>query len=124
MINIKAYSQDLRDRVIITYKEGKTSLKDITTTFKICMDTAKDWIKRFETTGDYSSRQASVNGRRPRFNDKQAVLTFIKNNPDADGIAIRDAVAPELPMSTFYDTLKRMEITFKKKSQNIKREKK
>jgi transposase len=124
MINIKAYSQDLRDRVIIAYKEGEISLKTITTTFKICMDTAKDWIKRFETTGDYRSRQSSVNGRRPRFTDKQAVLTFIKNNPDADGIAIRDAVAPELPMSTFYDTLKRMEITFKKKSQNIKREKK
>jgi transposase len=120
---MKAYSQDLRDRVIITYKEGKTSLKTITTTFKICMDTAKDWIKRFEITGDYSSRQSSVHGRRPRFTDKEAILKFIKDNPDADGITIRDAVAPAIPMSTFYDTLKRMEITFKKKSQNIKREK-
>jgi len=51
-------------------------------------------------------------------------LKFIENNPDSDGIAIRDAVAPELPMTTFYDTLKRMNITYKKKSQSIKRGKK
>ncbi len=48
------------------------------------------------------------------------MLNFIKDNPDADGIAIRDAVAPTLPMSTFYDTLHRMEITFKKKRLNTK----
>ncbi len=113
---MRAYSQDLRDRVINAYKEGKTSLDNIIDTFKICMDTAKDWIKRFETTGDYSSRQANNLGRQRRFTNKEAVLNFIKDNPDADGIAIRDAVAPELPMSTFYDTLKRMDITFKKRT--------
>jgi transposase len=117
---MKAYSQDLRDRVIRAYKEGKTSLDNIVGTFQICMATAKDWIKRFETTGDYSSKQANGSGRQRRFTDKAAVLNFIKDNPDADGISIRDSVAPELPMSTFYDTLKRMEITFKKKSRNIK----
>lgn len=119
---MKAYSQDLRDRVISAYK-AKMNLDNIIATFKICMDTAKDWIKRFETTGDYSSKQAG-NGRRHRFTDKEAILKFIESNPDADGIAIRDAVAPELPMTTFYDTLRRMNITYKKKSQSIKREKK
>lgn len=121
---MRAYSQDLRDRVINAYKEDKTSLENIIDTFKICMDTAKDWIKRFETTGDYSSKQANGTGRKRRFVDKEAVLNFIKHNPDADGIAIRDGVAPKLPMSTFYDTLKRMDITFKKKSRNIKNVKK
>lgn len=120
---MRAYSQDLRDRVISAYKNN-TSLEVIITTFKICIDTARDWIKRFEATGNYSSRQASGNGRPCRFTDKEAILIFIKNNPDADGIAIRDEVAPELPMTTFYDTLKRMNITYKKKSQNTKRERK
>ena len=119
---MRAYSQDLRDRVISAYK-AKMSLENITATFKICMDTARDWIKRFETTGDYSSKQAGT-GRAHRFTDKEAILKFIETSPDSDGIAIRDAVAPELPMTTFYDTLKRMNITYKKKSQSTKREKK
>ena len=41
-------------------------------------------------------------------------------NPDSQGLDIRDALAPEIPMSTFYDTLSRMRITYKKKSLNIK----
>ena len=53
---------------------------------------------------------------------KSAILAYLEKHPDADGIQIRDGVAPELPMSTFYDTLHRMNITYKKKSQDIKEE--
>lgn len=116
---MKAYSQDLRDRVIAAYKKSIPTEK-IVEIFNICKATANDWIKRFETTGDYSSKQGSVGQPNYKFDDKERILAFIRANPDADGIAIRDAVAPELAMSTFYDTLKRMEITFKKKSRNIK----
>ena len=44
------------------------------------------------------------------------ILKFIEENPDANGIDIRDSVAPELPMSTFYDTLSRLQITYKKRA--------
>jgi transposase len=120
---MRAYSQDLRDRVIGAYKEG-LSLDKIAITFKLSLYAIKDWIKRYEEIGDYSSKQALGLGRPRRFSDKEEVLNFIKNNPDADGIAIRDGVAPALPMSTFYDTLKRMNITLKKRNQNIKKENK
>ena len=116
---MKAYSQDLRDIVIYTYKQGKHSKSAISRMFRLCYDTVCEWIKREEETGDYSSKQGKGCGRSPRFNDKEAILKFIKENPDADGLAIRDAVAPNLPMSTFYDALKRLEITYKKKSLNI-----
>ena len=116
---MKAYSQDLRDRVIAAYKKNIPTEK-IVEIFNICKATANDWIKRFETSGDYSSKQGSVGQPNYKFDDKECILDFIRANPDADGIAIRDAVAPGLAMSTFYDTLKRMEITFKKKSRNTK----
>jgi hypothetical protein len=35
----------------------------------------------------------------------------LAQNPDSQGLDIRDALAPEIPMSTFYDTLRRMRIT-------------
>lgn len=62
-------------------------------------------------------------GRAPRFTDKDHVLNFIGENPDANGIEIRDSVAPDLPMSTFYDTLKRMKISYKKKEPKYKERK-
>ena len=54
--------------------------------------------------------------------DKNKILEYLKSNPDANGIEIRDVVAPDLPMSTFYDTLARFNITYKKKNQNINNE--
>ena len=116
---MKAYSQDLRDRVIDLYKTGDRSSKAISTLLKISYQTIRNWIKRYETTGDYSSRQHKVAGRQARFEDKSAILAYLEEHPDADGIQIRDEVAPYLPMSTFYDTLHRMNITYKKKSQDI-----
>lgn len=120
---MKAYSKDLRDRVISAYNKNMPISK-LVEMFSICRATANDWIKRYETTGDYSSKQGTVGQPNYKFNDKARLLEFIRANPDADGIAIRDGIAPDLAMSTFYDTLKRMEITFKKKSRNTKNVKK
>ena len=113
---MKAYSQDLREKVIETYQEGLLSRKQISKLFKICYDTACDWIHRYETTGDYKSQQGVGCGRKIRFDNRELILDFIEKNPDANGIEIRDAVAPELPMSTFYDTLDRLGVTYKKRT--------
>ena len=56
-------------------------------------------------------------GHQARFNDRQSILDYIAFNPDADGIEISDSVVPELVLSAFYDTLKRMKISYKKNSQ-------
>ena len=113
---MKAYSQDLRDRVILTFKQEMHTRASLSRMFHICYDTVCDWINHYETNGDYSSKQGVGCGRKQRFDDKESIFKFIESNPDADGIEIRDAVAPELPMATFYDTLKRLNITYKKRA--------
>ena len=55
-------------------------------------------------------------GRKPRFTEKDKVLEFLSTNPDSEGVDIRDGVMPGLPMSTVYDTLRRMKITYKKRA--------
>jgi len=113
---VKAYSQDLRDRVILLYTSGDYNIKQLSHLFKICRQTISSWITKYKENGDYSSRQHEQSGRAARFTDKEKVIRFLESNPDAQGIEIRDAVSPELPMSTFYDTLKRMNITYKKRA--------
>lgn len=117
---MKAYSQDLRNRVIKVHTVDNMRPSKISRLLNIGVNTVYDWIRRFETTGDYSSKQGVGCGPEFRFNDKKSILAYLAENPDANGIEIRDAVAPNLPMSTFYDTLARLEITFKKKSRNTK----
>ena len=113
---MKAYSQDLRDRAIDLYENEDFSRGKISKLLKVGYNTICEWIRRYKRTGDYSSKQHLVEGRKARFTDKKVILDYINKHPDADGIEIRDAVAPELPMSTFYDTLRRLKITYKKKS--------
>ena len=113
---MKAYSQDLRDKVISCYSQGSRNIIQLASRFKIGYDTVRRWVKRYNDTGDYSSRQGKVGGRKCKFSDKQTVLDFISSHPDASAIEIRDAVAPGLHMNTFYDSLSRMKITFKKRA--------
>jgi transposase len=117
---MKAYSQDLRTRVIELYKTKKYSKTKLTQIFKLSYQTVLNWIKRYNTDGNYSSKQHIQTGRKRSFTDKKGILEFLATNPDSQGIDIRDNLAPQVPMSTFYDTLHRMNITYKKKSQNIK----
>lgn len=119
---MRAYSQDLRDKVINKYKEGTMTMMAISNSFGICYESVRDWVKRYTQNGDYASKQGVGCGKAVRFTDKNKVLEYLKLNPDANGIEIRDAVAPELPMSTFYDTLARFNITYKKKNLNINNE--
>ena len=119
---MRAYSQDLRDRFIFTYKNGQQDPKQLAIIYQVCSKTAKNWIKKFEETGDYRSKQGFGCGRKPRFDDKNIVLRFLENNPDADGIEIRDNVASGIPISTFYDSLARMGELHIKKRQNTKKE--
>ena len=81
---------------------------------RICYETVCALIKPYHETGSDESRQGVNYGHQARFNDRQSILDYIAFNPDADGIEISDTVVPELVLSTFYDTLKRMKISYKK----------
>ena len=113
---MKAYSQDLRDRVIDLYKRPKYKIKAISELLGIERHTIQSWIKRYKESGDYSSRQHIQTGRKAKFTDKEKIIKFLADNTDSQAIDIRNAVDPMLAMSTFYDTLRRMEITYKKRA--------
>ncbi len=119
---MRAYSQDLRDKVISKYIEGSMKMTEISKLFGICYESVRDWIKRYKKDGDYSSKQGVGCGRAVRFTDKNQILEYLKSYPDASGVEMRDAIVPNLPISTFYDTLARLKITYKKKSRNINSE--
>jgi transposase len=117
---MKSYSQDLRDRVIAKYNSGEYSKKVIAQIFNLSRHTVSRWVKRYKETGGYSSLHGVGSGRPIKFNDKSKILEYLKSNPDASGNEMRQELAPSISMTTFYNALARMEITYKKKSQNTK----
>jgi len=111
---MRAYSQDLRDRAISLFESGYKR-KQIVEMLDIHYETVKDWIRKYQKTGDYSSKQHLNKGMERKFTDKKAVLTYLENNPNALALEMRDSLSPNLPLGTFRDALLWMKITYKKR---------
>ena len=44
------------------------------------------------------------------------ILYYLKSHPDANGKELRNALAPHVAQSCFYNTLNRLDITYKKRN--------
>jgi transposase len=117
-----SYSQDFRDIVITKYEEGMTEV-ELSRFFTIDKRTVVSWIELHKATGDYSSKQGVGCGRVASFTDKKLIEQYLIDYPDASALDIKEALAPDIPRSTFYDCLNRLGFSFKKRLQNINKEK-
>jgi transposase len=117
-----SYSQDFRDIVINKYQDGMTEI-ELSEFFDIDKRTVASWIELYNTTGDYSSRQGVGCGRVASFTDKLSIKQYLLDHPDASALDIKEALAPDIPRSTFYDCLNRLGFSFKKRLQNTNKEK-
>lgn len=66
-------------------------------------------------TGNCKLVKSSAIGRKRLFDDKDAILDYLKLHPCADGKELRNALAPHVAQSCFYNTLNRLNITYKKR---------
>ncbi len=117
-----SYSQDFRDIVINKHEEGMTEF-ELSKFFNIDKRTVVSWIEFYKRTGDYSSKQGVGCGRVASFTDKTLIEQYLIDHPDASALDIKEALAPDIQRSTFYDCLNRLGFSFKKRLQNISKEK-
>ncbi|WP_143485702.1 IS630 family transposase [Francisella tularensis] len=117
-----SYSQDFRDIVINKYEEGMTEF-ELSKFFNIDKRTVVSWIELYKRTGDYSSRQGVGCGRVASFTDKTLIEQYLIDHPDASTLDIKEALAPDIPRSTFYDCLNILGFSFKKKTPKYKQRK-
>ena len=77
------YSNDLRQKVIETYKTKEDSIPNLAKRFKVSKDFIRDLIKRYEKTGDIlpkphnGGRNREIYGLREKY-----VRNLIKAEPD------------------------------------------
>ena len=48
---MRAYSQDLRDRVISKYNTGEYQIKQLASIYQMSRQTIGEWVKRYKATG-------------------------------------------------------------------------
>jgi transposase len=117
---MNAYSQDLRDKVIEIFKQGNHTRLEISKLLKIGYKTIKRWIRQYHDTGSCAIIKPKRIGRLRAFDNKELVLEYLNKHPDASGKEMQEALAPHISDTAFYNSLARMNITFKKKKLNTK----
>jgi transposase len=79
---MKAYSQDLRERVIAAIEAGEQSRAEISETFQVSESTIAKWKKRWQDTGSAAALPFS-GGRQRTLKDCAAVIQAeVKQQPD------------------------------------------
>lgn len=113
----KAYSNDLRERVIKNYLDGM-SKEDIVNIFVIGLDTLNRWIRKYKKTGSVEPKN-QTKFRERKFSDED-ILDAVKANPSSriEEIAKKFSVTHQ----AISNRMKLAGITRKKRPSCIKKE--
>ena len=116
----KAYSIDLREKIIESYEKKEGSMRKIAKRFKVSKKFVFTLIKRFKETGNIKPKISK--GRKPAINGEgeKFIQELLTKQPDLilDEISVEynKIFEPTVTRSTIDRTLKRMNITRKKNS--------
>ncbi len=113
----KAYSNDLRERVIKSYESG-ISKKEILDIFIISLDTLNRWIRKYKETGSIEPYKRTKY-RAKKFSD-EALLEHVLKNPSAT--LEERAMFFSVKHQSVYARMKALGITRKKKLSSMKKE--
>jgi hypothetical protein len=106
----RAYSRDLRIRVVNRVKESKELHQQIADNFGIGVATLRRWIKLYKETGSVEHKVPAVT--RPRKVDYEKVQKFVEKNPDK---TLKE-VGERFKISAFatHKIIRKLGITYKK----------
>ena len=77
----KAYSNDLRIRVLKAINEGN-KIKIVSETFNVCIKTIYNWRRLKEKTGSYEAKTGYQNGHSHKIKDLEAFKDYVAKNPN------------------------------------------
>jgi transposase len=115
---MKAYSMDLRKRVMAAYDSGRYTLKQVAERFDVTARWIQQLRQRRKLEGTIAAHPQNQ-GRKPAFRGKQLeeLNEFVRRQPDATLEEIKEHFAEKIICSivTIHYTLKRLGWRYKKK---------
>ena len=115
---MKAYSMDLRKRVLAVYDCGRYTLKEVADQFQVTTRWIQQLRQRRELEGSIAPHPQNQ-GRKPAFSgtDLSLLNDFVKKHPDATLEEIKEYFSGTVDCSivAIHTTLKRLGWNYKKK---------
>jgi len=114
---MKAYSQDLRERVVRACDEGRGTRQHLAELFGVSTAWIRRLLQRRRETGSIAALPPA-GGSPPKMNEDRCgrLLLLVAEQPDATLAELRDRLAAPVHLSTVARTLTRLGLTVKKKS--------
>lgn len=109
----RAYSYDLRIRVIKSLTEGKT-IKEASSLFSISRKTIIEWKKLKKCTGDVKARSGYHTGHRRIIKDIDGFKKFIESNSDKTTMELSNIWIQKVSASTISRLLNKLGYSYKK----------
>ena len=111
---MRAYSTDLRERIVAAVQRGEHSIRQIAHLFSVSLSCVVRLLQHQRCTG---SVQPKPKGVRPRKLDAAAearLLELVRAQPDATLAELRDALPTTAALSTLWRAIGRLGLTVKK----------
>jgi len=114
---MKAYSQDLRDRVVRACDEQRGTRTQLAALFGVSTAWIRRLLQRRRETGSYAARP-HAGGPAPKMDDARRghLVVLVAQTPDATLAELRDRLGAPVHLSTIARALVRLGVTVKKKS--------
>jgi putative transposase len=125
---MKAYSLDLRQKIVNTYLEGRISQRQLAERFCVTLSFIEKLLKQYRDTGNIAPK-VRIQQTPPKLNEQQlnVLKEIVSANNDATLSEIReqlkDKTGVTIGISTVDRMLKMMEIRVKKKHYTLRKKK-
>lgn len=111
---MKAYSLDLRERLIKAYLNKEGSQRQLAQRFQVSLSTAYSWIKRYRTTGTVAPRPHGGGAKRKLDPQAEATLAqLLKQQADASLEELAEALYSRTGVRVHPSTLWRYSLEMK-----------
>lgn len=113
---MRAYSIDLRDRVVSACDAGDWSRSEIARSFGVSTAWIRRLLQRRRETGEYAAMPHG-GGRRPAFQRKKLdrLDRLVREQPDATLAELRERIGVNCSLTTVSNTLRRLGYRRKKR---------
>lgn len=114
---MRAYSIDVRQRIVAAVEAGEHSLRALAELFSVDLSSVVRLLQRFRITGSVQPKP-HAGGPRPKLDALATarLLDLVRQQPDATLAELRDRLGVDCSIVTIFRTLKRNGITRKKKT--------
>jgi transposase len=112
----KAYSMDLRQRVINAYDEGRMSVHQLALRFHVKRWWIYKLLRQRGATGSIAPRQWT-RGPKPKLaGDWERLRQGVREHPDATLEELRESLGLKVGLTTLWRALAELKLSWKKKS--------